>query len=58
VPSAGRAAVHELGKGFFQVLLQYRFTETPDVLMALADITTAEFGFDPEMPFRSSGTRR
>jgi KUP system potassium uptake protein len=40
--------VHVLGEGFFQVLLQYGFTETPDVPQALANITTAEFGFDPD----------
>lgn len=50
--------MHELGEGFFQVLLQYGFTETPDVPMALADITTAEFGFDPDDAVTSSGTRR
>lgn len=48
VPRARRATVHELGEGFFQILLQYGFTETPDVPQALADITTAEFGFDPD----------
>jgi KUP system potassium uptake protein len=48
VPRARRATVHELGEGFFQVLLQYGFTETPDVPQALANITTAEFGFDPD----------
>jgi KUP system potassium uptake protein len=48
VPRARRATVHVLGEGFFQVLLQYGFTETPDVPQALANITTAEFGFDPD----------
>jgi len=48
VPRAKRATVHELGEGFQQILLQYGFTETPDVPAALADITTADFGFDPD----------
>jgi KUP system potassium uptake protein len=48
VPRARRATVHELGEGFFQILLLYGFIETPDVPHALANITTAEFGFDPD----------
>jgi KUP system potassium uptake protein len=48
VPRARRATVHELGDGFFQILLVYGFIETPDVPQALANITTAEFGFDPD----------
>ena len=48
VPRAKRATVHELGEGFFQILLLYGFIETPDVPQALANITTAEFGFDPD----------
>jgi KUP system potassium uptake protein len=45
---AERATVHDLGEGFYQVLLRYGFMEDPDVPAALANITTAEFGFDPE----------
>ncbi|MGH8946851.1 MAG: KUP/HAK/KT family potassium transporter, partial [Acidimicrobiia bacterium] len=45
---AERATVHDLGTGFHQVLLRYGFMEDPNVPAALADITTAEFGFDPE----------
>lgn len=48
VPRAGRVTVHELGEGFHQVLIRYGFIETPDVPRALADFTTAEFGFDPD----------
>ena len=48
VHRAERATVHDLGEGFHQVLLQYGFIETPEVPTALASITTAEFGFDPE----------
>jgi KUP system potassium uptake protein len=48
VHRAKRATVHELGEGFFQVLLRYGFMETPEVHSALANITTAEFGFDPD----------
>ncbi len=47
VPRAKRVIVHDLGEGFHQVLLRYGFIETPDVPRALADFTTAEFGFDP-----------
>jgi len=48
VPRAKRVTVHDLGEGFHQVLLQYGFTETPDVPRALTEFATAEFGFDPE----------
>ncbi len=48
VPGAKRATVHELGEGFYQVLLRYGFIETPDVPRSLANITTAEFGFDAD----------
>jgi KUP system potassium uptake protein len=48
VPRAGRVNVHELGEGFFQVLLRYGFMQEPDVPVALADFVTADFGFDPE----------
>jgi KUP system potassium uptake protein len=48
VPRARRATVHDLGEGFFQILLRYGFVETPDVPVALANITRAEFGFDPD----------
>lgn len=48
VPRALRATVHELGEGFSQVLLRYGFIQTPDVPGALANITTADFGFDPD----------
>lgn len=48
VPRARRATVHDLGEGFFQVLLRYGFMERPDVPAALAAVTTADFGFDPE----------
>jgi KUP system potassium uptake protein len=48
VQRAARATVHDLGEGFHQVLLRYGFMETPLVPDALADITLADFGFDPE----------
>jgi KUP system potassium uptake protein len=47
IPRAKRVTVHDLGEGFHQVLLRYGFIETPDVPKALAEFTTAEFGFDP-----------
>jgi KUP system potassium uptake protein len=46
VPRAKRATIHNLGEGFYQVLLRYGFTETPDVPEALSNITRVEFGFD------------
>lgn len=48
VPRARRVTVHELGEGFHQVLVRYGFIESPDVPRALADFTTADFGFDPD----------
>jgi KUP system potassium uptake protein len=48
IPRAKRVIVHDLGEGFHQVLVRYGFMETPDVPRALADFTTAEFGFDPD----------
>jgi KUP system potassium uptake protein len=48
VHRAKRATVHDLGEGFFQILLRYGFMETPEVQTALTHITTAEFGFDPD----------
>jgi KUP system potassium uptake protein len=47
VPRARRATVHDLGHGFFQVVLQFGFFEQPDVPVALADIVHRQFGFDP-----------
>jgi KUP system potassium uptake protein len=48
---AERATVHELGEGFAQILLRYGFMENPDIPHALADITVAGFGFDPDDAF-------
>lgn len=48
VPRAGRVTVHDLGEGFYQVLLRYGFMQTPDIPDALSNFTTADFGFDPE----------
>jgi KUP system potassium uptake protein len=48
IPRAGRVTVHELGEGFYQVLLQYGFMQTPNIPEALANFTTADFGFDPD----------
>ncbi len=47
VPHAARAAVHEMGEGFYQVVLTYGFFEPPDVPSALSTIVAADFGFDP-----------
>jgi KUP system potassium uptake protein len=48
VQTAGRAEVHDLGDGFFQIRLTYGFGEQPDVPGALAKIVTHGFGFDPD----------
>jgi KUP system potassium uptake protein len=47
VPQALRATVHNLGEGFYQVVLVYGFSEEPDVPTALHNIVSHEFGFDP-----------
>lgn len=47
VQQARRATAHDLGDGFYQVVLQYGFFEEPNVPVALANITDPEFGFDP-----------
>ena len=44
---AARATIHDLGEGFTQILLRYGFMEQPDVPGSLADLTMADFGFDP-----------
>ncbi len=46
VHRAARATVHDLGAGFFQVVLKFGFMETQDVPSALADIGHSHFGFD------------
>jgi KUP system potassium uptake protein len=48
VPQVKRATVHELGEGFFQVVLHFGFMDEPDVPKALANIVDSEFGFDPD----------
>ncbi|MFQ5523190.1 MAG: potassium transporter Kup [Acidimicrobiia bacterium] len=47
VPKAARATRHELGEGFYQVVLQFGFLELADVPKALEELTVAGFGFDP-----------
>ena len=46
VPQAARATVHNLGEGFFQIVLQYGFIEDPNLPQSLANIVSTEFGFD------------
>jgi KUP system potassium uptake protein len=46
VPQARRAAVDDLGHGFFQVVLNYGFMEDPNLPEALGNIVSPEFGFD------------
>ena len=48
VPRAGRVTAHVLGEGFYQVLLRYGFMQEPNIPEALANFTTADFGFDPD----------
>lgn len=47
VTQVERATVHPLGEGFYQIDLKYGFMEEPDVPLALGNIVTTEFGFDP-----------
>ncbi|MFV1961863.1 MAG: potassium transporter Kup [Acidimicrobiia bacterium] len=47
VPLARRATRHDLGEGFYQVVLTYGFMEELDVPTALANIVDPKFGFDP-----------
>ncbi len=47
VPQARRATRHDLGDGFYQVVLNYGFMDELDVPDALANIVDPEFGFDP-----------
>lgn len=47
VPAARRATVHDLGEGFFQVVLLFGFIDEPDVPTALKNIVHYTFGFDP-----------
>lgn len=46
LPAASRATVHNLGEGFFQIVLHYGFIEDPHVPHALSNIVSSEFGFD------------
>jgi KUP system potassium uptake protein len=47
IPRARRATSHDLGEGFYQVVLNYGFMNELDVPDALANIVDPEFGFDP-----------
>lgn len=46
VPQAGRTSVHNLGEGFYQIVIRYGFFEQPDVPAALEAIVATDFGFD------------
>jgi KUP system potassium uptake protein len=46
VHRAARATIHDLGEGFYQVLLNFGFMENQDVPEALSAIGQADFGFD------------
>ena len=46
-PQAKRATVHDLGEGFYQLVLTYGFMQEPDVPTALESIVHPVFGFDP-----------
>ncbi len=48
VAPAARAAVHDLGEGFHQIVLRYGFMEEPDVPGALAATVRRGFGFDAQ----------
>jgi KUP system potassium uptake protein len=47
VHRAARATIHDLGEGFYQVLLTFGFMERQNVPAALTDVVHADFGFDP-----------
>lgn len=47
VQQAARATVHEMGEGFYQVVLTYGFMDPIDVPKALSSIVDSSFGFDP-----------
>lgn len=47
VAAARRATVHDLGEGFFQVVLLFGFMDEPDVPTSLKNIVHPTFGFDP-----------
>ncbi len=47
VPKARRAAVHDLGDDFYQIVLMFGFLDEPNVPQALTDIVAPGFGFDP-----------
>jgi KUP system potassium uptake protein len=47
IPPAARAEITMLDEGFVQVVLSYGFMEDPEVPVALANIVTPRFGFDP-----------
>jgi len=46
VHRAARATVHDLGEGFYQVLLKFGFMERQNVPAALSEIVHSDFGFD------------
>jgi KUP system potassium uptake protein len=47
VPRARRATTHDMGDGFYQVVLTYGFLDQLDVPEALGNIVDTDFGFDP-----------
>ncbi len=47
VPRAARSTLHDLGEGFYQVVLKFGFLELAEVPKALEELTLAGFGFDP-----------
>ncbi len=48
IEQARRAAVENLGEGFYRVHLFYGFMEDPDVPVALSNIVSSQFGFSPD----------
>lgn len=47
IPQALRATTHDLGDGFYQVVINYGYMDEFDVPNALANIVDPSFGFDP-----------
>jgi len=47
VAQVRRSTAHNLGEGFYQVVLNFGFMDELDVPFAMSNIVNSEFGFDP-----------
>jgi KUP system potassium uptake protein len=46
VPKPRRVTIHQLGEGFYQLILHFGFMDPPDVPQALYEIVVGDFGVD------------